>query len=73
MIGGQTGAIRRVEGRRREMLEQNPIQVSIPPRIASTGQVCQTEEKINIQDINLNMGNFRKIKLVSELIWLFYG
>ncbi|KAJ8266056.1 hypothetical protein GJAV_G00125400 [Gymnothorax javanicus] len=27
VIGGQTGAIRRVEGRRREMLEQNPIQV----------------------------------------------
>ncbi|XP_055791287.1 pre-mRNA 3'-end-processing factor FIP1-like isoform X2 [Salvelinus fontinalis] len=27
VIGGQTGAIRRVEGRRREMQEQNPIQV----------------------------------------------
>ncbi|KAG9338944.1 hypothetical protein JZ751_024334 [Albula glossodonta] len=27
VIGGQTGAIRRVEGRRREMHEQNPIQV----------------------------------------------
>ncbi|XP_076867608.1 uncharacterized protein LOC143518746 isoform X2 [Brachyhypopomus gauderio] len=27
VIGGQTGTIRRVEGRRREMQEQNPIQV----------------------------------------------
>lgn len=29
VIGGQTGAIRRVEGRRREMQEQNPIQVNL--------------------------------------------
>ncbi|KAI4897537.1 hypothetical protein NFI96_010536, partial [Prochilodus magdalenae] len=28
VIGGQTGTIRRVEGRRREIPEQNPIQVS---------------------------------------------